>query len=212
VFEVTRTAPGSPWSAVQHVAELSSAQNENTPFLTSDNLTMYLVSNRPGTLGMDDIWVATRTSRPGAWSPPVDVTELNSPALDRAPSLYHDGHAILFHSSRGGAGTGFYVATRAALTDPWSTPKPLAVPQGIRGWMSNCGLEIYYEADRNTGTSTDLYVSRRSSEDEPFGGERRLDELSSAMFDQDIRLSPDRRHAYFASGRDGDSNIYEAAR
>ena len=85
-------------------------------------------------------------------------------------------------------------------------------PQGIRGWMSNCGLELYFELNANTNTSTDLYVARRASETDAFGTPVRIDELSSPAFDQDIRLSPDRRHVYFASGRSGNSDIYEASR
>ena len=39
-----------------------------------------------------------------------------------------------------------------------------------------------------------------------------IPELSSPQYDQDLRLSPDRRRAYFASARGGNSDLYEATR
>lgn len=213
LYRATRASASDPrWATVDRVVEMSSPQNENTPYLASDNLTLFLVTNRDGTgvQGMDDIWMATRANRLAPWTNLAPVVELNSPGLDRGPSLFHDGHDLLLHSDRAGAQK-FYVSHRDQLTDPWSTPVLLNGPPGIRGWMSNCGLELYYEAS-NAQTDADLFVVRRDHDTDPFGPPRRLDELSSAMVDQDIRLSPDRHHVYFASNRDGDSNLYEASR
>lgn len=212
VWRVRRNDPAAPWGPVEHVQELSTAKYENTPALSSDGLTMWLVSNRPGTLGDDDIWVSTRADRESPWAPPVDVAVLNSAALDRAPSPFLDDRALLFHSTRTGT-TAFYVTTRADDASPWSPPTLLASPaNGLRGWVSPCGLELYFELDRGTGTGTDFYLARRASVDEPFGASVELTELSSQGFDQDIRLSPDRRHVYFASNRGGNGDIYEASR
>jgi hypothetical protein len=58
----------------------------------------------------------------------------------------------------------------------------------------------------------DFYVARRSSPDEPFGPEQRIPELSDAAYDQDLRLSPDRRHAVFSSMRSGAGDLYESSR
>ena len=126
--------------------------------------------------------------------------------------MFLDGHALLFHSARGG-GTAFYLTTRADDASPWSPPVLLASPaRGLHGWVSPCGLELYFHHDAGTGTGDDFYLARRASVDEPFGASVKLPELSSAGFDQDLRLSPDRHHAYFASNRGGNNDIYEASR
>ncbi len=218
VYRVARAAATDPWGPVEHVVELSSTMNENTPELSADGLTLYMVSNRAGTQGNDDILVASRPRRDAAWSPPAFVPELSSPSVDRSPSLYLDGLAILFHSGRAGGpgGQDFWTSTRASLVAPWSAPVPLGPPNSAgdeyRGWMSPCGLELYFQYNASTGTSTDFYVTRRASLDEAFGPATRIFELSSTSFDQDLRLSPDRRHAYFSSGRSGSGDLYEATR
>jgi hypothetical protein len=71
-------------------------------------------------------------------------------------------------------------------------------------------LELYYQADRGSGM--DFYMVRRSSPDDPFGPEQPIPELNDPAYDQDLRLSPDRRHAVFSSQRSGAGDLYEASR
>src|SRR5262245_48718825 len=67
IFVATRASVGAPWSAPVRVAELSSTANETTPEITGDGLTIYFASDRVGTLGGEDIWIATRRARGQAW-------------------------------------------------------------------------------------------------------------------------------------------------
>lgn len=216
MWRVQRPSTRVAWGAVEHVVELSTPQYENTPELSPDGLTMWLVSNRPGGAGGEDIWIATRPDRGAPWTTPTSVGELNTPDVERGPSLFLGGLAMLFHSNRPGGkgGMDFWVTTRERLGDPWSEPRPLDSVNTpgleLRGWMSPCGLELYYQADRGAGM--DFYVARRSTLDAPFDGEQHLPELSSPEYDQDLRLSPDRRHAVFSSGRTGAGDLYESFR
>lgn len=179
---------------------------------------MWLVSTRAGGAGMDDIWVATRTSRGATWTTPTNLGELDSPLLDRGPTVFKDGLEMWFHSDRGGGSQLFYRTTRASSTSPWATPQlagtpPLSPLGAIRAWISPCGLELYFQGNGGA-TMVDFFVARRTSTDEPFGPAQRVDELSSPAYDQDLRLSADRRHAYFSSRRSNGVNdeLYEAAR
>jgi Tol biopolymer transport system component len=209
IYVLTRATSQAAWAAPQHVIELSSGGSENTLELSADGLTMWLVSTRPGGAGMDDIWIATRSSRGGAWSTPTNVPELNSAQFDRGPTVFHDGLAMWLHSDRQSPQQ-FYQTTRASTTTAWSVPTRVTSPAGYRGWMSPCGLELYFQA----GTQVDFFLARRASIDDPFGAAVRIDELSSPDFDQDLRLSPDRRRAYFSSSRANgvDNQLYEASR
>jgi hypothetical protein len=79
---------------------------------------MYLDSNRPGTLGGMDLYVATRASTAEPWSTPVHLGAINSTVLDARPALSFDGTELYFHSDRpGGYGLrNLYVSTRTTLT------------------------------------------------------------------------------------------------
>jgi Tol biopolymer transport system component len=218
MWRVRRASLRVAWGPVEHVDELSTAQNENTPELSSDGLTMWFASDRPGGMGQDDLWVTTRPDRSSPWTAPRNVRELNTPGIERGPSIFLGGLAMIFHSDRPGGkgGTDFWITMRSSLSETatWSTPVPLASANTpgneLRGWMSPCGLELYYQADRGSGM--DFYKVRRSSFDEPFGPEQPIPELNDPAYDQDLRLSPDRRHAVFSSQRSGAGDLYESFR
>ncbi|MFT3695413.1 MAG: hypothetical protein QM831_19925 [Kofleriaceae bacterium] len=218
IWRSTRASIDESWGVPELVPELSSTANENTPELSHDALTMYFASDRD--TPNDDIYVATRVDRMSPWSTPVPVTELNSMAIDRAPSLWNGDHAMIFHSLRAG-GVGdedFYMTQRLEPGDPWQPPTLLGSPPNtagheLRGWMSPCGLELDYEADRGADPLPDFYVVRRTNVLDGFGPEQKISELSTAgVVDQDLRLSPDRHHAYFASTPGADGDLYEAVR
>src|SRR5688572_10517843 len=86
--------------------------------------TLYFTSqNRPGGLGDFDIWGST-LSRNGTFSPPVNITELNSAARDTRTAITRDGLEIIITSQRdGGAGAlDLWVATRPSTSAVWSPP------------------------------------------------------------------------------------------
>ena len=218
VWRSVRASPNEPWGAPQPVPELSTALNENTLELSFDALTMWLASDRPGTLGNEDMWVVTRPDRSSPWGTPVNVTVLNTPGLERGPSVFLEETALLFHTGRAGGpgGNDFWLATRPDRSSAWSRPAPMPSPPDtpndeLRGWMSPCGLELYYQSTR--GATMDFYVVRREALDQPFGPEQRIAELSDgAVYDQDLRLSPDRRYAVFSTDRSGSGDLYESSR
>lgn len=67
--------------------------SETTPFLASDNQTLYFASNRPGGQGGFDIWVSKRLNRTWQkWSKPINLGEtINSKEDDLYYSLTSDG-------------------------------------------------------------------------------------------------------------------------
>ena len=57
---------------------------DNDPGISSDELELYFMSNRPGGVGLEDIWVARRESEDDIWSEPVNLgSPINSSAPDR---------------------------------------------------------------------------------------------------------------------------------
>jgi len=78
--------------------------------------------NRPGGIGLQDLWVATRKDTEDPWSIPVNLgSVVNTAAQEGGPALSRDGTTLYFHSSRnqpGGIGPlDLYVTTRAKLRE-----------------------------------------------------------------------------------------------
>ncbi|MGH7427005.1 MAG: hypothetical protein ACREJ4_01360, partial [Candidatus Methylomirabilaceae bacterium] len=100
------------------VAELSTPSNDQQPAIRRDGLELFLASNRPGTLGLTDLWVATRASTADPWSSPVNLgPAINSTVQDGRPALSFDGTQLYFQSPRpGGLGMfDLYVSMRTRL-------------------------------------------------------------------------------------------------
>jgi len=74
--------------------------------IRKDGRELFFGSNRVGGLGGLDVWTSTRRSPHDPWSPPTNVTELNSIRLDNAPKLSRDGGTLIFTSNREMAGNG----------------------------------------------------------------------------------------------------------
>jgi Tol biopolymer transport system component len=94
------------------VPELSSPYRDTHPTIRRDGLEIFISSNRPGTLGVIDLWVSTRPTTHDAWSTPVNLgPTINTPNQERAPYLSDDGETLLFTSNRSG-NDDFYMVTR----------------------------------------------------------------------------------------------------
>lgn len=103
------------------VAELSTPFNDRQPAIRRDGLELFLGSDRPGTLGMIDLWVATRASTADPWSTPVNLgPAINTTSLDARPALSFDGRTLYFQSTRPGGFGGFdiYRSTRTRVKGP----------------------------------------------------------------------------------------------
>jgi WD40 repeat protein len=88
---------------------------------------MFLASDRLGTLGALDLWVATRARTSDPWSAPVNVgAVVNTTQIEARPALSSDGRTLYFQATRPGAvgcASGaacifdFWVTTRTRLHD-----------------------------------------------------------------------------------------------
>lgn len=103
--------------------------------------------------GSQDLYVSE--ARPdGSYGPGVPVAALNSSFEDQQPNVSRDGLSIVFASNRDG-NMDIFIATRAKLTDAWSTPRNLSVLQKFptaalpetRPSLSWDMQRLYYGAD-----------------------------------------------------------------
>jgi hypothetical protein len=127
---------------------------------------LYFHSNRSGN---DDIYVSEMGSGEtfGAAAP---VVEINTPFLERLPSIRRDGLELSISSNRPGTmgSLDLWVTTRGSVSEPWRVPVNLGAPINTpalegRGWLSFDGMSMYFHSFRPEGTGAlDLYVSTRT--------------------------------------------------
>jgi WD40-like Beta Propeller Repeat len=110
--------PDGIFGAPVLVPELSSTAADTFPVVRKDGLELFLSSDRTGTLGGFDLWVATRESTADPWSTPVNLGSIvNGTANEQRAAISFDGSTIIFFSDRLGGSGGFdlYQTTRTKL-------------------------------------------------------------------------------------------------
>jgi hypothetical protein len=149
------TSAWSEWSTPVNLGPpINTSFAENHPFLSKDGLSLYLTSDRTGSMGSQDLWVAPRACEDCAWETPVNLGPvINTASLDAGSDLSNDGHSLYFFSNRPGGvgGNDVYASHRDNTGDDlgWETPQLL-------------GSEVNSLADENAPTFHDnqLYFTR----------------------------------------------------
>ncbi|MBA3401851.1 MAG: PD40 domain-containing protein [Actinobacteria bacterium] len=112
---VSERQNGARFGTATAVSELNdAAANDIQPNVRANGLEVVFSSNRAGTLGAQDIWVATRGTLSDSWSAPVNIgSVVNTSAAESRPSLSQDGNQLLFGRAPGPEGSSdIYVTTR----------------------------------------------------------------------------------------------------
>ena len=188
---------------------------EGKPSLSADGLELYFVSDRPGALGGpgdQDIYVSRRSSVNRSWGPPERVPPpVSSAFFDITPTISLDGLALYFASNRPGPFSppwpDQWVSRRASVNDPWGEAVNLG--PGVNTPLFEGSIDISpdqrtaFFAGVTPGFVFDIFVSRRSSTDEPFGPRVKLPEpINSDGHDYGPALTPDGHTMFFSSGTD----------
>lgn len=156
------------WEAPENLSALNSGAAEfgHGAYEEEDGSTVvYFNSNRPGSPGLQDLYTSTRPEG-GAFSAPVLVPELNSPALDQFARISKDGREIIFASDRPGTlgGLDLWSATREHTSEPWGTPANLgtinSTVHDAAPALSWDGTTLVFLSTRSGGL--DLYQSSRT--------------------------------------------------
>jgi WD40-like Beta Propeller Repeat len=212
----------STWAPAQKIDEIAGNSSElNTPAVdgcpiqSPDGLSLYMASNRPGGMGLLDIWVARRPHRRAPWGAPQNLGEpVNSAADDFCPTPIRDGG--LFFVSRealpGSCGMGDIYFTRQNRKRGWSEPRRL----GCAPYGPNSALDEQGPSYVESGWKASLYFSR-SSATVPgdiyvskafagwgFGPAAPVSELNDAVAnDIQPNVRADGREVVFSSNRTG---------
>jgi WD40-like Beta Propeller Repeat len=226
----------SPATRVEAEAGTDPAFNgpglDGCPFISRDERTFYMASNRPGGLGGIDIWVAHRSSPDDPWGAPENLgAPVNSSANDFCPTIDRNDHTLFFVSNRAGGCGGADIYVTRHRPDGWDDPRnvgcdvnssadeasPFPLPE------PGSGKVLYFSSVRPGGFApdaegatvgdSDVYVSERH--DGAYGTSELVPGVNTAFEDGQPNLRRNGREIFFFSNRPGTlgmADIYAATR
>jgi len=111
----TSNRSGGDWSDPTPLDLIGDSITTAHPAITPDGETLYFVSDKPGGIGGNDLWVVTKEG--GTWGEPVNLgEEINTPGEELFPYVHPDGTLYFSSDSRiGMGGLDIYKATKDEL-------------------------------------------------------------------------------------------------
>jgi Tol biopolymer transport system component len=161
LWVTTRPTTEYPWTEPVNLGPtVNSSDRDARPCISSDGLSLYFLSRRPGGFGYGDLYVTTRVTVEDEWGPPANLgPTVNASYNDYNPRISADGRLLFFVSSNrpGFGGNDIWVTRWDGKTDDWSTPVNLGLP--VNSSASESGLSIstdgktiYFNSDRPGGS------------------------------------------------------------
>ena len=206
------------WGEPRLVAELNSADAELDPEVSFDGLTIYFNSTRvvEGAQGGFDLYVSTRGTRDGDWSPPDLIPNVNSALSDMGAVMDREQTTLLLHRN-GPADLDLYIAGRETPDDDWDTPALLSIDsdaQEADPWLSADGLTLYFNSNRTGGSGdSDIYrTTRQGTGTILFADPDELAEVNTEFHEANVALARGGRYLVMSSARSGDQELWEASR
>jgi Tol biopolymer transport system component len=167
MYVSTRSSTLGQFAAASELANVNTTNNNDSqPFLTADGQELWFSSDRPGGLGMVDIYRATKSG--SSFANPMPVSELNSSSTEWFPVRSADGLTVYFASYRTGTGVqggqDIWTSHRSTTGDGFPAPTVLGVVNGTTdetpAWISADDCRLYLASDRS-GTGR-VYVATRA--------------------------------------------------
>jgi hypothetical protein len=186
--------------------------------ITHSGLSLYIVSDRPGGYGMNDIWVSRRATQSSPWGEPQNLGPvINGPENDCCPNFSLDDHWMFFSSNRPGTfgGLDIWVSYRDDITDDFAWQEPVNLGPNVN--TSAAEGDPFYFVDPTTGQATlyftafnrpdglgdwDIFQSTQN-EDGSFNPAVLNTELSTPYRDTRLTITNDGLEMIFSSNRPG---------
>ncbi len=99
---------------------------EGQPSLSASARTLYFSSTRPGGMGNRDLWMAQRTAK--GWSPPVNLSTINTNDNEESPYIHYDGGSLYFMSDGHPGYGGSDLFLSRLENNVWQPPINLGAP------------------------------------------------------------------------------------
>lgn len=214
IWKATRTDRGLNFSNATRLPSLQSANNNGTPWISADNLSLYFYADPASGNAERDLFVSTRADPSAPFGTGQALTVLNSTARDQLPWLSPDALTIAFYSRRGGIG-GLWTATRNVASADFNAPVELtelnSTADDGRLFISTDGLVAYFSSSRSGGLGgDDIWYAQRSSPQGAFSNVQNLTSVNSPNNESDVTLSSDGLEMFFAFRATGSTRFYRA--
>jgi Tol biopolymer transport system component len=199
-----RCNPNAPFQTPVPLATLNTASSDEGGWLSPDELTIYFDSTRSGSLGLYDVFMATRDTRDAAFSNVMPVTGVNDPGHQRGPIVTADGLTMyaligtapdynIGRATRASTAEAFSALAAIAALDTTSNDEPTS--------MVPDGSVLYFDSNRS-GTYKMYRVTRK---DGKFGVPLPVSgvDINDTHNDSAPIISADELTLFFSSDRPG---------
>jgi len=156
---LSTTSGGMDWSEPKvELEELSDSVTSAHPAISPDGNTLYFVSDMPGGLGENDIWMVSR-GQGGSWGKPANLgEEINTHGNELYPFVHNDGSLYFSSDSRVGiGGLDIYKATKDEIGS-WrleNMKPPINSPEDDFGIVFETDVERGFFSSSRKGRGND---------------------------------------------------------
>jgi hypothetical protein len=202
IYLMTRASESAAWSTPAAVAAFDTTASEESPRLSSDDLTMYF--GRAG-----QIYKSIRTSTTSAWQASTLVATLNTAANEKWANVCDNGYAIVSRAVSGQGQDLFEGTITAGATTALTALNSTTNEQGAL-LTADC-LHLYFQSER-AGTF-DIYMSTRTSVTGAWSDPTLLPDFNTTTFnEEDPWISTDQRTFVFVTNANGNKDVYISTR
>jgi Tol biopolymer transport system component len=208
LFSMSRAGAGAAWR-IPEPLPFNTADTEETPRLSADDLTLYFGSTRPGGVGSGDIWMVKRDGVGQPWSTPQPVPGVNTVGYEKwfMPCEAH-GRYVMVQNPDTGTST---VVVEGELGGPATLLGVLSSAEGETGtFLTPDCLTMYFASTR--GQTNDIYRSQRASIDAAWSTPTVVEDFGVAEDESDPWESRSGTTFAFTSNKAGTTDIYLSTR
>lgn len=210
IYSATRSSITAAFDTPRRRDDLSSAAADTRFSMSADELTAIVGSNREGTEGNVDVWLATRVTKqmPFVGYSQTGVQALNTAGDEHDPELSADGQRIYVAV---GDPQRIAVSQRTGLTNMFDSvqelPELLSNTGDADPSLSPDELLIVFSSRRRASGDGDVYYATRTDKDGAFATPAPVPGVNvDTANDGDPSVSRDGCRLYFASDRSGNNN------
>jgi len=218
IWVATRPTQNDLWDTPVNLGPtVNSPYIDSDPSLSTDGLSLFFRSHRPGGSGAGDLYVTTRATTDNPWREPVNLGPIvNSEGSDSDPCISADGLYLYFSTfieprPGGLGGDDIWVTTRPSTSDPWGEPINLGPPintpyDDLQPSITADRLTLFFDTYMHPGGYgyDDIWVTTRATTDDLWGEPVNLGPpVNTAAGDADPELSADGLELFFNSDRPG---------
>lgn len=200
----SRASASDRWDPPRPATELNGVDEDTTPHLSADGLTIWYGSRRPGVNNVS-VLVATRRSRDVPFDAPVILaTAIDTAAGEFSPTLFAGDTRLIYCSDRTERGS-LDLWETLLVGDEWQAPSN----RGDLNSASDDGAPAVYGgglkialAREVEGGDDDLFIATRDGLDERWGPAEPIAELNDDDKQSGPWLSDDGLTIFYDSGED----------